>query len=673
MIQESGRSPSSPASGSPPAGFRFGVFELDLAAGELRKDGRLTRIRNQPLKVLSILLANPGAIVTREDLYKELWQADEIVDFDQGLNHSIREIRAILGDNADSPRFIQTLPRRGYRFLAEVRPIPPAQLEAPGQGGLPGNESRAASLAHDPVPRRSSPHSSLRRGFAAAVLAAAGFSLSAWLLRMPATASTSTLNGTSPTPRLLVLPFAAASRDTEDDLVADGLTDEVIARVGRRQGGRLTVLGRTSSMEYKGRAAPLAELRAGLGVTHVLEGRVQRTPQGLRALASLSEASSGARLWTLDDRSHANLWSFQESVADRIARGIDGALELPVAHRRQSPLSVEANLNYLRGRAQLANRDHDSLEAALRGFEACVQSEPTFAPGWASLAETRIVLMDHGLADPATTWPAVKAAADRALTLDPDLAEGWNLLAAYFSLAAANEAEARRALERALSLNPNLVAAHHWNGIRLIAAGRPKEAEVSIRRALALDPLAAVLHGNLGDALAAQGRSAEALREFDIALDLRPDWPLAHVWKGRALGREGRWPEAVTAFQRGATGENGAARAYLIGALVKTGDLQKARAVWAQMNEPDGPYTAPYYKAVAAFSLGDRDAAIAALRKTVAERSPLVMRIGHNEEWKGFETDPRFLRLVEILDASRRSSERVASLRTSPTAPGSGK
>jgi pentatricopeptide repeat protein len=444
------------------------------------------------------------------------------------------------------------------------------------------------------------------------------------------------------------LPFAAASQSADDELIADGLTDEIIARVGRANPGGLTVLGHTSSREYKGRITPLRELQHAMDVAYVVEGRVQRTPRGLRAIASLVRAEDGARLWTLDDESHEDLWAFQDSVAARVARGIDGAVLLRGEVLRRSARSHEANLSYLRGRALLVKRDSSSLRAALRAFEQCVADEPTFAPAWASMAETRIILMDHGLVDPSENWPEVKVAVDRSITLDPDLAEGWHALATYLSLTGARDGEARKAWERALTLNPNLVVAHHWNAVALAGAGRNKEAEAAIRRAIALDPLAPVLRGTLGDILSSQGRNGEALREFQFVLDLRPDWPFGHIWMGQALSREGRWAEAVESLERGAIVADGAARAHLVVALARSGNPEKARSVLGLMKASNEPYVAPYYRALASFSLGDRDAALADLRLAIAERSPLARGIRNAEDWKGFETDPRFQRLVQL-------------------------
>lgn len=656
MIQDRGQGEPTAALEPSPIGFRFGVFELDLDAGELRKDGRLIRIRNQPLRVLALLLTRPGAVVTREDLHKELWHPDEIVDFDQGLNHSIREIRAILGDDADSPRFIQTLPRRGYRFLAEVRPLAPGPALSAPPVGEPSPSGPAATARPAPGEGLAAiPHSGPRVGsesgrwaapiLVAILLAIIAAALSAW---PPEAASDVQAVSRPQPPRLLVLPFAAASRSADDELIADGLTDEIIARVGRANPGGLTVLGHTSSRELKGRTTPLRELRRALDVAYVVEGRVQRTPQGLRAIASLVRTEDGARLWTLDDERHEDLWAFQDSVSARVARGIDGAVLLRAAVLKRSPRSLEANLSYLRGRALLVKRDSTSLRAALRAFEECVANEPTFAPAWASMAETRIILMDHGLTDPSESWPEVKVAVDRSITLDPDLAEGWHVLATYLSLTGARDGEARKAWERALTLNPNLVVAHHWAAVALAGAGRNKEAEAAIRRAIALDPLAPVLRGNLGDILSSQGRNAEALHEFQIVLDLRPDWSFGHVWMGQALSREGRWAEAVKSFERGASVADGAARAHLVVALARSGNPEKARTVLAQLTGSGQPYVAPYYRALASFSVGDRDAAIADLRLTIAERSPLARRIRDTEEWKGFETDPRFQRLVQL-------------------------
>lgn len=654
MIQESG----TPAA-QRTAGYRFGVFELDPEAGELRKDGRLVRIRNQPLKILTLLLARPGTVVTREELHRELWHEDEIVDFDQGLNHSIREIRMLLGDDADSPRFIQTLPRRGYRFLADVRRLRPPPSPDPAlvagspletSGARPASKPSFDPGASQPLTHRSAPRPLPRVTLFA--LLAAGLcvvSLAVWLLR----GSPGVALDASPaaTVRLLVLPFAAASSSIDDQLVADGLTDEVIARAGLGQSG-LVVLGRTSSMEYKNRSPRLIDLQRDVKATYVVEGRVQRTPQGLRAIASLTRIADGKRLWALKGETEQEWWSLQRSVSSAIAVAIEGAVDPPMPQTPARPPSVEANLHYLRGRALLALRDRTSVEAAIRAFDESTRLEPDFAPAWASSSEARIIAMDHGHAASEGAWPMVKASADRALQIDPALAEGWNVLAAYYSLAARRPGDARRALNRALTLNPNLVLAHHWNAVRLVAAGDVRAAESSLREALALDPLSAVLRGNLGDLLSSQGRHDDARAELQAALDLRPDWPLAQVWMGLALGRESRWSDSAALFEKAARNGDGVARAYWVRALVRAGRSDEARSVYRGMLASRGPYVTPYHRALAAFSMGDRDRAISELRETIAQQSPLARQIGNSDDWKGFEQDERFDRLVKLVRAS---------------------
>jgi TolB-like protein/DNA-binding winged helix-turn-helix (wHTH) protein len=273
--------------------LRFGVFEMDLRAGELRKHGLKIRIQEQPFQVLAILVQRAGEVVTREELQKKLWPADTFVDFDHGLNKAINKIREALNDSSGSPRFVETVARRGYRFLADVKDVDGALK---GSESVNENVSRARNLdLKEVVGLRKSPQFSLTwkiAGFSL-LLVIAGFA--GWRLHSRSLTQSSTFLS-NPIRSLAVLPLESLSGDASQDYFADGMTDELITDLG--QISALRVISRTSVMAYKRARRPLPQIAHELNVDAVVEGTVLRSGDQVRITAQLIEASTDKHLWS---------------------------------------------------------------------------------------------------------------------------------------------------------------------------------------------------------------------------------------------------------------------------------------------------------------------------------------------------------------------------------------
>ncbi len=306
----------------PLALLRFGVFELDVRSGELRKAGQLVKIQQQPAKVLALLAGRGGELVTRDEIRRQVWGEETFVDFDQGLNFCIKQIRSALGDQAGTPRFVETLPRRGYRFIAPVeRVAPPPPVDEKPTVAAPVVESA-------PPPRRR------RLGAAAGIAAALALGLYA------AHALTAQGHAASERIGIAVLPFDNLSGDPQQDVVCDALADELITQLGRRRPERLAVIARTSSMAYKGSKKTVSEVGRELAIDYVVEGGVRRANGRVRVTAQLVRASDQTEVWAEGyERPDADLIGVQHELAERVAQAVEGQLvpEPAPAARQTTP------------------------------------------------------------------------------------------------------------------------------------------------------------------------------------------------------------------------------------------------------------------------------------------------------------------------------------------------
>jgi TolB-like protein/DNA-binding winged helix-turn-helix (wHTH) protein/Tfp pilus assembly protein PilF len=623
----------------------FGVFDLDLATGELRKHGLRIRLQRQPFEVLALLIERPGDLVTREELQQKLWPANTFVDFDHGLNKAINKIRDALGDSADTPRFVETVARRGYRFLADVRlcaPVPVAtsvqRVEAAVTAPAPLLVAVPPSVPHAVVHDR-------RRWTWIAVAAVLALGTAGGIWRVH--------SATSPQPAihsLAVLPLESLSSDPSQDYFADGMTDELITELGRISA--LRVISRTSVMAYKHTRKPLREIARELNVDAVVEGTVLRSGDGVRITAQLIDGTTDTHLWSDSYQGELrNTLTLQNSVARAIAAQIRVSLnpQEQAALHSATAVNPAAYESYLKGRYFWNKRTVNGLSTALAYFNQATEQDPGYARAYSGLADTYALLGDwqYAVMTPKEALPKAKEAAIKAIALDPTLGEGHNSLAFCLDGFDWNFTEAGKEFERAIALNPGYATGHHWYAWHLALVRRYGDALDEMRKAQSLDPLSLVINADLAELLALAHADDEAIQQSRKTLELDPAFGLAHNHLGQAYLQKHMINEAIGELQKAVALSGGGATciANLARAYAAAGRRSDVAALLEDLRNRSSalhPYASEI--AVVYAALGDRDQAMTWLERGASERfNPGVLLRPGLDPLRG---DPRFVDLL---------------------------
>src|SRR5580692_4179060 len=506
--------------------LRFGVFDVDVRAGELRKHGLRVRLQEQHFQILAMLLEHPGQVVTREELQKKLWPADTFVDFDHGLNKAVNKIRDALGDSAESPRFVETVARRGYRFLAEVK----AADAAPGQSPhvapppVPAAETRdRPDLAVTPAATKNRAPSLAWKMAVFVPLALIVF-FTGWKLHSrnyPATVIHS----------LAVLPLESLSNDASQDYFADGMTDELISDLG--QLSALRVISRTSVMGYKHAHKPLPQIARELNVDAIVEGTVLRSGDRVRITAQLIDATADKHLWS---QSYEGELKDTLALQNQVARAIADQIRIKLNPQEQAALKIarvvnpEAYESYLKGRYFWNKRTPDSLKVALAYFNQAIDEDPNYAQAYSGLADTYALLGDwqYAVMTSKEAFPRAKAAAIKALELDSTLSDAHNSLAFCFDAFDWDLESAGKEFQRSIELNPGYATAHHWYAWHLSLLGRFDEALEEMRKAKNLDPLSLIINADLAELLVIAHFYDESIVQSRATIEMDPNFALAH-------------------------------------------------------------------------------------------------------------------------------------------------
>jgi len=632
--------------------LHFGVFEMDLRAGELRKHGLRVRLQEQPFQLLAMLVEHPGEIVTREELQKKLWPGDTFVDFDHGLNKAVSKIREALGDSAENPRFVETVARRGYRFLADVK----VAAEAPVRGRQAATLARHVAEAGDHrglagTPAMSKPFLSSRTWkISACVLLLLVVSLSAWKL----------YSRYHPSPvirSLAVLPLESLSNDATQDYFADGMTDELISDLG--QISALRVISRTSVMGYKHTHKPLPQIAHELNVDAVVEGTVLRSGEQVRITSQLIDASTDKHLWS---QSYQGELRDTLALQNQVARAIADQIRINVNPQEQAALKnvkvvdPQAYESFLKGRYFWNKRTAEGLKVALAYFNQAIDEDPKYAQAYSGLADTYSLLGDwqYAVMIPKEALPKAKAAAIKALELDSTLGEAHNSLAFCLDGFDWDFDSAGKEFRRAIELNPSYATAHHWYAWHLSLLGRYDEAIAEMRKAENLDPLSLIINADLAELLVLEHSYEESIQQSRKTIEMDPNFALAHNQLAQAYLQKHMNEEAVAELQKAAQLSGGSstvmanlARAYAVSgkraeAIKLLNDLKKSSsAVSSHASE-----IAVIYEA-----LGDTDQAMNWLEKGYQERfNPgVLLRPGFDP----LRSDPRFQDLVRRIGLPR--------------------
>jgi TolB-like protein/DNA-binding winged helix-turn-helix (wHTH) protein len=641
---------------------RFGLYEADLQQRVLTKSGIRVRLQDQPFQVLAFLLERPGEIVTREEILQRLWSADTHVEFEDGLNTAINKLRVALGDDANNPRFIETVPRRGYRFIAPVEGALPASAQDSTTQDAPVVKQEALDPAIDkPDAKVPAPSGTRTQRWPVWLAFIAGAALVTLLVGFKAGGLRQRFFG-RPDPgairSLAVLPLENLSHDPEQEYFADGMTDELITNLASI--ASLRVISRTSTTHYKGTRKTLPEIARELDVDAVVEGSVERSANQVRIRAQLIRATPEQHLWAESyDRELRDVLQLQGEVAHDIAQEISS--NLASAHSQPPtarPVNLEAYDDYLRGRYYWQRLTRDDLIKGIGYLERSIQHDPNYAPAYVDLAFAYSALGSWlGWSPPGEVHPKAKAAAMRALALDQNLAEAHAVLGLIYLEFEWNWAAAENESKLAVELNPNSSFAHSVHAYHLAVTGQTDAAISETSRALKLDPLSQAQHENAAIVFLCARKFDRAIQEARTTVAIDPSYALAHVGLASALGAKGmdqesfmEWLQYLTLSGDGELARELTAAARKISGPSDPGQKLGYITLRYYQKKSKTQYVSPFTIAEAYLDLGDKNHAFEWLRKAYQEHSAALHTIKFFPEWDPLRSDPRFQTLLRDMN-----------------------
>jgi TolB-like protein/DNA-binding winged helix-turn-helix (wHTH) protein/Flp pilus assembly protein TadD len=621
--------------------FRFGDFELDAAAYELRRNGRAVRLERHPMDLLLLLVERRNTLVSRAEIVERLWGKDVFVDVETGVHTAMRKIRQALRDSPEAPAFVETVPGRGYRFIATVK-VAGKHVEAP-QPELATVPSVVVTVPESAAAR---PVIDARRRSAILVALLAVMLLGGGYVVW----NRNRAGASGPRTTLAVLPFENIGNDPERQYLADGLTEETSASLARIDPEHLSVKGRT--LRYKGTTKPAAEIGRELAVDYLLESAIQSEGSALRITAKLIRVRDQEYVWTQSfDQSPTNLLGLQRQMSAAIAEQIRLRLspaQLDAVMRRQ-PRSADAYDLYLRGWNFANQRTPATSRRAIEYFERATAVDPNYALAWAGIAQTLASGPINGDAQPAAIASRAREAALRAVRADPELAQAQSTLAYVEWMLDWDWPAAERRMRTAIALDPEYARAHLTLGHLLSQSGRHVEARAMTQRAQALDPLDPLVHAMSSQVAYQAGAYADALEQAQVAIGLDAEFWIGHIMRTQALLRMGRLDEALEAATTAGrfstyNSKTMSLRGYI---LASAGRAAEAREVLRTLETVARErYVPPYAMAFVTLGLGDKDATFEWLNRALTARDVHLMFLTADPNWDPLRQDPRFKALL---------------------------
>jgi TolB-like protein/DNA-binding winged helix-turn-helix (wHTH) protein len=651
--------------------YRFGPYEVRPESREIYKHGLKLKLRPQPFQVLQVLVERPGEVVTRDEFRQRLWSAETFVDFEHGLNTSIKELRRVLSDSADAPTYIETLPRLGYRIIVPVdveRPQVPSQDASRMRGStetlpeqpvvfhLAPTEAEEEAKEQQIAGPRTHPRTPVLRPWMTALamillLGAVAAGYAQWKrLRPRPVAAAGRI-------RLAVLPFENLTGDADQDYFSDGLTEEMLTNLGRLNPERLGVVARTSVMLYKHSPKPLDQIARELGVQYIIEGSVRRDSNHVRITAQLIQVQDQTHVWAKQyDRELKNLLVVQGEIAQEIADEIQLRLGDSGVHAGNpkvatpGPTSYEAYDLYLKGRYFWNKRSQAGFKQAAEYFQHAIDKDPKYARAYAGLADTFGLMSTWGMVSQNQFMPQARTAARKALELDETLAEAHTSLA----LVAQNEYDwqtAEKEFRRAIQLNPEYATAHHWYAEHLSLRGRFGEAFQESERARQLDPMSLIIAVDHSYLLFYSHQYDRAIAENRAVRDMDPNFPRRGVilW---SYAEQGRFREAIEEINRLSPAwrsTQDSARLWALRANIhgRWGQHKQFRHALAEFERlaPSLP-DRTFYEIIAYLGGDPKDKVMALLQKACSEHSNFVTALKVEPMYDPLRDDPRFRDLL---------------------------
>ncbi|HEX8185984.1 MAG TPA: tetratricopeptide repeat protein [Blastocatellia bacterium] len=574
--------------------YEFGPFRVDTREGLLLRDGVSIALTPKAFETLCVLVQHSGHVLVKDEMMKRIWP-DSFVE-EATLAQNIFTLRRILGESPDEPQYIETVPRRGYRFVARVRGW--------------------SEAAPEPVAREAPAADHVARSIA-------------------------------------VLPFRSLGPDSGDEYFGLGMADALITNLTNIK--KIVVRPTSAVARYTSPVNEPAAIGRELKVELVLEGRIQRANDRIRVTVQLVNVETGAPLWARKfDGEFVDIFSVQDEISSQVAEAL--TLELTSTEKKiltkRFTNNAEAYQENLKGRYQWNRWTEEGFKKSIAFFQRAIDIEPSYAQAYAGMADTYNALAFYSHIPPNEAMPKVKESAKRALELDETLAEAHLSLASAFMFYDWEWQAAEKEFNRAIELNPSYSMAHQGYGLFLIAMGRFEEAEARHARALELDPISPLILTTTGFPFYFAGQYDEAIEKYKMALEVEPNFGLTHASLGDAYTQKGMYEEAILEYQRGVVlfGRKVSFLSSLAYVLALSGSMSEAREILDEITEiAKHNYVSPLTFAVVHIGLGDKDEAFDWLQKSLEERSNRLVFLNVQPTFNPIRSDARFKDLINLV------------------------
>jgi TolB-like protein/DNA-binding winged helix-turn-helix (wHTH) protein/Tfp pilus assembly protein PilF len=625
--------------------IRFGAFEVDLASGELFKHGIRIKLQDQPFQILTILLERPGELIPREELRRKLWAEHTFVDFDAGMNAAIRRLRDALNDSADQPRYIETLPRHGYRFIAEAQKVyseldevtEPAQppLVIPQDPNSQSDSTHSIQRASAPPREKLVPYWLTAASIFSGIILLLAFGVGTWRHRVFSAHASPRIHS------IAVLPLQNLSGDPSQEYFADGMTDALITDLARISS--LRVISRTSVFQFKNSQEPLAKIARDLDVDAVIEGSVVRSGNRVRVNAQLIEASADRHIWASTfERDMTDVLTLQDEAARSIVSEIAANLTAQGGARPQNvkPVNPAAYEAFLKAHYFYGKETSEGFEKARKYYEESIGLDPAYAPAYVGLAEVFAWLAYTQRQDPADSWLQAESLLAKALKIDGTSSDAYVMRGMIKLQFRCDRSGAEKDLNYALALDPENVSAIDYHSYYLLETKQMDEAIAEKRRVVALDPVSVGTSAELGLYLLQAGRNEDAIQQLQRTLELDPSFAPAHKRLGQAFANKGQFNEAVAELKKGIALDEAPGAVGLLGDFyAQSGKKQESLEVIAQLRAMSKQrHVSPTLIARIYSRLGDEAQALNWLEKATAKDQPDLSDPGFD----GLRSNARF-------------------------------